>query len=112
MGLNSAQILEPQQGFFQMGLDSLMAVELKNRLENSLEKSISSTAAFNYPNIEALAGYLLDEVICLETELSRSDLSAHEITDRSNNAALSNIEELSEEKVEALLVEQLENLSR
>lgn len=113
MGLNSAQLLEPQQGFFQMGLDSLMAVELRNRLEASLEKSISSTAAFNYPNIEALAKYLLDDVLCLEIELSQSDLTTQEITDgANNNATVTNLEELSDEKVEALLLAQLENLSR
>ncbi|MDJ0573938.1 MAG: beta-ketoacyl synthase N-terminal-like domain-containing protein [Xenococcaceae cyanobacterium MO_234.B1] len=112
MGLSSSQIIEPQQGFFQIGMDSLMAVELKNRLETGLGKSISSTAAFNYPNIEALAKYLLKDVACLETEVSDTDLSPDEIEKNSQDTALSNLEQLSDENIEALLLEKLETLSR
>ncbi|MBE9049170.1 acyltransferase domain-containing protein [Nostocales cyanobacterium LEGE 11386] len=52
---------DPQQGFFHMGMDSLMAVQLKTRLENNLGKSLSNTLIFNYPTIETLAGYLAEE---------------------------------------------------
>ena len=109
LGLSSSQIIEPQQGFFQIGMDSLMAVELKNRLETGLGTSISSTSAFNYPNIEALAKYLLEEVVCLETEVD-SDLPSPE--EESKHTTLSNLEQLSDENIEALLLEKLETLSK
>ena len=109
MGLSSSQIIEPRQGFFQMGMDSLMAVELKNKLETGLGTSISSTSAFNYPNIEALAQYLLKEVVCLETEAD-PDLSSPE--EESTHTNFSNIEQLSDENIEALLLEKLETLSK
>ncbi len=41
-----------------MGLDSLMAIEFKNRLEQSLRLSLSATLAWNYPTITLLAEYL------------------------------------------------------
>jgi acyl carrier protein len=41
-----------------MGLDSLMAIELRNRLEALLGRSLSATLAWNYPTVEALATFL------------------------------------------------------
>ena len=44
-------------------MDSLMAVELKGRLERSLNVSLPPTLTFNYPTIEALANYLLSDAL-------------------------------------------------
>ncbi len=51
-------------GFFDLGMDSLMSVEFRNRLNRSLsgEFVLSSTAVFDYPTIESLAGHLLEEL--------------------------------------------------
>jgi acyl carrier protein/NAD(P)-dependent dehydrogenase (short-subunit alcohol dehydrogenase family) len=42
----------------ELGLDSLMAVELSTRLEQLLGQSVAPTAAFEYPTAAALASYL------------------------------------------------------
>ncbi len=47
----------PTIGFFDLGMDSLMAVELRNRLNRALAGKYT-TAVFDYPNIVALAGHL------------------------------------------------------
>ncbi len=62
LGLPSNQLPGLQQGFFDLGMDSLMTVELRNRLETSLGISISSTVIFEYPTIADLAEYLVGEV--------------------------------------------------
>lgn len=54
--------IHPGQGFFQMGMDSLMAVELKNRLQHSLDRTLSATLTFDYPTPTALARSLFDEL--------------------------------------------------
>lgn len=41
-----------------MGLTSLMALELRNRLEPLHGKPLSATLAWNYPTVEALVGFL------------------------------------------------------
>lgn len=41
-----------------MGLTSLLAMELRNRLEALAGRPLSATLAFNYPTVEALVGFL------------------------------------------------------
>ena len=41
-----------------MGLDSLMAIDLRNRLQKALGRTLPSPVVFNYPNIRALATFL------------------------------------------------------
>ncbi|MEW6236330.1 MAG: type I polyketide synthase [Candidatus Omnitrophota bacterium] len=52
---------DPLRGFFDLGMDSLMAVELKNRLAAQLNLSLSSTLIFDQPNIRSLAEFLAHE---------------------------------------------------
>ena len=51
-------------GFFELGMDSLMSVEFRNRLNRALsgEHMLSSTAVFDHPNIASLAEHLLEEL--------------------------------------------------
>jgi myxalamid-type polyketide synthase MxaE and MxaD len=50
--------VDPQQGLFDMGMDSLMSVELRARLEKSFSRKFPSTLTFNYPNVQAITGYV------------------------------------------------------
>lgn len=52
--------VDPALGLFEMGMDSLMSVELKRRLEALSGRRLPSTLTFNYPNVRALAVFLLD----------------------------------------------------
>lgn len=51
-------------GFFDLGMDSLMAVEFRNRLNRSLagEYVASNTIVFDFPNVADLAQHLADEL--------------------------------------------------
>ena len=54
----------PSVGFFDLGMDSLMAVELRNRLNRAFagEYVVSNTAVFDYPDVTALARHLAGEL--------------------------------------------------
>ncbi|PTL78226.1 type I polyketide synthase [Vitiosangium sp. GDMCC 1.1324] len=69
LGLQSGQALEAERGFHEMGLDSIMAVEVKVRLEKSLGLSLPATLAFNFPSVRALTAHLSS---LLEAEAPRS----------------------------------------
>jgi acyl carrier protein len=62
LGTDGVESIDPQQGFFDMGLDSLMAVELKTRLSAALKLNLPASLMFQSPNIEALAEQLLREL--------------------------------------------------
>jgi myxalamid-type polyketide synthase MxaB len=53
-----ADDIEPDAKFLSLGLDSLAAVELKNALEAALGIPLATSLLFDYPRIDALAGYL------------------------------------------------------
>ena len=55
--------IEPHERLFNLGLDSLMAVELKNLLESSLRQPLRSTLFFSDPTVEKLTDYLSKEVL-------------------------------------------------
>ena len=62
LGVSAGHAVDERQGLFEMGMDSLMAIELKGKLEAGIEQSLPSTLTFNYPNIQALAGYLVEKL--------------------------------------------------
>ena len=54
----------PTVGFFDLGMDSLMAVELRNRLNRAFadEYVVPNTVVFDYPDIATLARHLAGEL--------------------------------------------------
>ena len=54
----------PSVGFFDLGMDSLMAVEFRNRLNRAFlgEYAVSNTAVFDYPDINSLSLHIAEEV--------------------------------------------------
>ena len=53
----------PTVGFFDLGMDSLMAVELRNRLNRAFagEYTASNTVVFDYPDIASMASHIAGE---------------------------------------------------
>jgi acyl transferase domain-containing protein/acyl carrier protein len=59
LGLPAGAVVRPDRGFTELGMDSLMSVELANRLRVSLDCSLPATLAFEHPNLAQLVTHLL-----------------------------------------------------
>jgi myxalamid-type polyketide synthase MxaE and MxaD len=95
------ELVDVEQGLFEMGMDSLMSVELKTRLEKGVGKRLPTTLTFNYPSVAALADFLGRE-LTPAPEAPKTVVTA--VVESAPGAA---VDDLSEEQLEALLAEKL-----
>lgn len=109
LGLELTAGIEPEQGFFELGMDSLMAVDLKRRLETQLGISLPRTTAFDFPTIATLAAFLLNDLLRLELPSAQIPLVTEQQSQR--RELLSEIKTLSDQDVEARLLAELERLN-
>ena len=65
LGLPPGSVIGERQRLFDMGLDSLAAVELRNRLALQLGRDLRSTLLFDFPTLQALAGHIEGSVLGL-----------------------------------------------
>ena len=108
LGVRNPESIDPDKGFFEMGLDSLMSIDLKTRLEIGVGHSLPSTLVFNYPSISALAEYLGKDMLGHEHETeSRSESTP----DRAPEVVAETTADMSEEELAELLQQKLAKLS-
>ncbi|MFN6445250.1 MAG: SDR family NAD(P)-dependent oxidoreductase [Nostoc sp. DedSLP05] len=105
LNLASPEEIDPKQGFLELGMDSLMAVELRNRLQSSLGCSVPASLIFDYPTVDALVSYFIQELWAQAPEPSTDNSPVP-----AQGMAESELEELSDSEAEALLLSKLDNL--
>ena len=69
--VDAAEIRE-DAGFFDLGMDSLMAVELRRRIEQGVGKELPATLAMDYPRLSGVADYLLGDVLGLSGQAANA----------------------------------------
>jgi acyl carrier protein len=115
--LGAGRVVDRRHRLMDLGLDSLMAVELRNRLGQDLNLSVPATVVFDYPTIDAVAGFLERELlshrIAGEPRGSNGDRAEHgapPASDRCDQSSTRPIADLPDEEVEAMLLRKLESL--
>ncbi len=111
LGLDAAQPLDKEQPLQKMGLDSLMAVELRNVLGTGLglKRALPATLLFDYPTIAAVTEYLAKDVLAFESVLETQNGKTQSVLVEKEKRDLKKAElaQLSDEEAEALLLEEL-----
>jgi acyl transferase domain-containing protein/acyl carrier protein len=103
LGLTEADGPADSAPLSEAGLDSLLAVELRNVLAKSLGMSLSATLLFDYPSIEALGEFLLSEMREVEELVKKQPLTDKPKGRTEGSTMLAEISELSDAEVELLL---------
>lgn len=106
LGFSASQNIDPTKSFFTMGLDSIMSMELQNRLHKGINKkaTLASTAVFDHPTVEKMTQFLAKLLKIQPVETAAAKQSSHaEITPQKEMN--SHIDELSVDD----LLNQLEN---
>jgi acyl transferase domain-containing protein len=107
LGYDASSLLDPNQGFFEIGMDSLMAVDLQRRLQTGLGVTLSTTVGFDHPTVEALARHLAEKALNFQTPLARSAAAGRGAA-ASREAA--RLEQMSEDELLELFAEELEKI--
>ena len=107
LGFQSEALIDLKQGFFNMGMDSLTSVELRNRLQTSLGCSLPPTLAFDYPNVIALVDYVANDVLSDVLRQEPPHVATHP-DDQGDEENLQALAQLSEDEAEASLLKELE----
>jgi acyl transferase domain-containing protein len=75
LGLADGSGIGARQRLFDLGFDSLMAVELRTRLAATLKKPLRRTLVFDYPRLDALIEHLAG-TLGIEEEVPEEELAA------------------------------------
>lgn len=107
--------LDRRHRLMDLGLDSLMAVELRNRLERGLglSETLPATLVFDYPTCDAMADYLMRKIMTADGLHNAEDsLNAigREPPGPVDSATADMLKGMTDEEVERLMKKKLEEI--
>ena len=100
--INAARVVR-STALADLGVDSLIGLELRNRLENATGLKLPATLFWTYPSVGSLAGHLTERVSGAPARAAEPPAPAAP----GGDAITAAIEDLSEEEAEALMAEKL-----
>jgi hypothetical protein len=105
LGLDPSHTIDPLRPLKEMGIDSLMAVELRNGLKADLrlDGGLPATLVFDHPTVDAIAAYLTEVVLTPSASEPEDASVSAEVPEA--ESMLNRLEQLSDDEVDRLLHE-------
>jgi NADPH:quinone reductase-like Zn-dependent oxidoreductase/short-subunit dehydrogenase/acyl carrier protein len=111
VGLPGNHPIDERQPLQELGLDSLMAVELRNALSAGVKRTLPATFAFDYATAEAITRYLLEKLsvgtLPSVESISRGDASPEPAPRSAITAADHAVADMSDDEAARLLFQEL-----
>jgi hypothetical protein len=105
-GLGPSVTLGPDHGLRDIGIDSLMSLELRNRLQRAAGVPLPSTLAFDHPTPHQLTLSLLERLGAVEP-----DREAATPDEAADETVAAEIDAMSDEEVRRMLTAEIEALA-
>ncbi|MFF4568534.1 type I polyketide synthase [Streptomyces sp. NPDC001410] len=100
--------LDPRSGFFQLGMSSVLATQVRVRLEAGLERRLPAPVIFEYPTVESLADHLLTLVLPPEDSAKQPARPiGNPAPSRTEAISDGDIDTMSEDELIAFLAEEI-----
>ncbi|MGN8844968.1 SDR family NAD(P)-dependent oxidoreductase [Niallia sp. HCP3S3_B10] len=128
LGFTEGRLPDPEQGFFELGLESVAIAEGYNLLQTRFDLELDDQIFFNYPNIKELAEHLLslldlenieplvkeEAAASMETEKIDENVSKHLSIEEMNENAfddviMNKLDDMSENELIAMLEKEIAN---
>ncbi len=104
LGWASTEQVETDRPFGDLGVDSLLAVDMRNRLESTFGVPLPATLLFDHPNLQALAHHLTSAITFDTSVTDEGDAGP------AADEAVDDLLELSEEELARRIADQIERL--
>lgn len=98
LDLRASDEIDPEESLSDMGMDSLLAVELRNGLTSVFARRLPSTLVFDYPTVQKITRFLYREIFPSEG----GDDAIDSANDLGSLSILDEIEQLSDDDVDLI----------
>ena len=113
LAMSEGELPDPRRPLNELGFDSLTGVEFCNRVSRSVGQHLNPALLFDYPTLESFAAYLVRDLLQMEC---RQEPAIEEKEEKEETAqdvrqqAITEVQAMSEEEMDALVMDQLEKL--
>ncbi len=112
LAIDEANLPDPRRTLNELGFDSLTAVEFANRVGRSIGQHLNPALLFDYPTLESLARHVVCDVLQLESAAAPPAGECEEAAEEGRAQVLADVEGMSEEDMDAVVSQQLEQLQK
>ncbi|MEM8502457.1 MAG: SDR family NAD(P)-dependent oxidoreductase [Cyanobacteria bacterium P01_D01_bin.1] len=112
LGKDAVFFNDDSANFTDLGLDSLTAVEFRNRLQSNLACVLPVTLIYEYPTLSKLRDYIVELLTPSQTRKTNAHAAISDHTPLAKAALQNTIENISDDEAQTLLLQELNKLDQ